>query len=270
MRTVNLSDPQGTPRIFVSYARADAEEAARELVKLLTEHNLSAWLDHLDLDGGIDWWRQVETALQRVEHLVLVLTPAALNSPNVEREWRYARRQGVQVSPVQLHGGLDVSARARWMAKAHRPNLAVPEERRCVLHVLQGPGRTTRVPFMASATEPGFVPRPDEYTALKRAVLDGGNEPVAITAALRGAGGFGKTELARFLCHDDDIEEAFDGGILWATLGETPANPVAMPRRKRPIRRTASAPARHRADRDYQIGQRPVQKAAPTFASPGV
>jgi len=250
MRPVNLSDPQGTPRIFVSYARADGEEAARELLKLLTENDLSAWLDHLDLDSGIDWWRQVESALQRVEHLVLVLTPAALNSPNVEREWRYARRQGVQVSPVQLHGGLDVSARARWMAKAHRPNLAVPEERRCVLHVLQGPGRTTRVPFMASATEPGFVPRPDEYTALKRAVLDGGNEPVAITAALRGAGGFGKTELARFLCHDDDIEEAFDGGILWATLGETPANPVAMPRRKRPIRRTASAPARHRAARD--------------------
>jgi hypothetical protein len=42
---------------------------------------------------------------------------------------------------------------------------------------------------MASATEPGFVPRPDEYTALKRAMLDGGNEPVAITAALRGAEG---------------------------------------------------------------------------------
>ena len=143
MRPVNLSDPQGTPRIFVSYARADGEEAARELLKLLTENDLSAWLDHLDLDSGIDWWRQVESALQRVEHLGLVLTPAALNSPNVEREWRYARRQGVQVTPVEI-----------------------------------------------------------------------------------------------------------GGGILWATLGETPANPVAMPRRKRPIRRTASAPARHRAARD--------------------
>jgi hypothetical protein len=127
MRPINLSDLQGTPRILVSYARADGEEAARELVKLLTENNLSAWLDHLDLVGGIGWWRQVESALQRVEHLVLVLTPAALKSQNVEREWRYARRHGVQVSPVRFGGGLDVSPLPRWMAKAHRPNLDVPE-----------------------------------------------------------------------------------------------------------------------------------------------
>src|ERR1700730_16589569 len=109
MRVVNLSDPQTPPRIFVSYARADGEEAARDLVKLLTEYNLAAWLDHVDLDSGINWWRQVEAALQRVEHLVLVLTPKALASSNVEREWRYARRQGVQVSPVRIGGSLEVS-----------------------------------------------------------------------------------------------------------------------------------------------------------------
>ena len=33
MRAVNLADPQATPRIFVSYARVDGEEAARDLVK---------------------------------------------------------------------------------------------------------------------------------------------------------------------------------------------------------------------------------------------
>ncbi len=49
-------------------------------------------------------------------------------------------------------------------------------------------------------------------------------EPVAITAALRGAGGYGKTTLARALCHDDRIQEAFDDGILWVTLGENPGN----------------------------------------------
>jgi WD40 repeat protein len=227
MRAVNLADPQATPRIFVSYARVDGEEAARDLVKQLSEHNLSTWLDHSGLEGGIDWWRQVEAVLQQVEHLVLMLTPAALKSPNVEREWRYARRQDVQVSPVQIGGTLDLAHLPRWMQKAHRSHLAVREQRQRLLHVLQGPGRTTRVPFMASPPEAGFVPRPEEFAALKRAVLGRGNEPVAITAALRGAGGFGKTELARFLCHDDDIEESFDGGILWATLGETPASPVA-------------------------------------------
>ena len=45
---------------------------------------------------------------------------------------------------------------------------------------------------------------------------------VAITTALTGAGGFGKTTLACALCHDEDIILAFDDGILWITLGEKP------------------------------------------------
>jgi WD40 repeat protein len=228
MRAVNLADLEATPRIFVSYARADGEAAARGLVKLLTKHDLSAWLDQYGLEGGIDWWRQVEVALQQVEHLVLVPTPAALKSPNVEREWRYARRQGVQVTPIQIARGLDLAHLPRWMQKAHRSHLAVAEQKQRLLQVLQGPGKTSRVPFMASPPEPGFIPRPDEHAALMRAILTEGREPIAITAALRGAGGFGKTELARLLCHDDEIEEAFDGGILWTTLGEAPASPVAM------------------------------------------
>ena len=46
--------------------------------------------------------------------------------------------------------------------------------------------------------------------------------PLAITTALQGAGGFGKTTLAAAICHDDDVITAFDDGILWATLGERP------------------------------------------------
>ena len=44
--------------------------------------------------------------------------------------------------------------------------------------------------------------------------------PVAITTALQGAGGFGKTTLAKTLCHDDDIIDAFTDGILWVELGQ--------------------------------------------------
>ena len=47
-------------------------------------------------------------------------------------------------------------------------------------------------------------------------------EPVAITAALKGAGGYGKTTLAQALCHDQRIRDVFDDGILWVTLGENP------------------------------------------------
>jgi len=49
-------------------------------------------------------------------------------------------------------------------------------------------------------------------------------ELVAITAALRGAGGYGKTTMAKALCHDPRIRESFSNGILWVTLGEKPGN----------------------------------------------
>src|SRR5262249_37847697 len=44
------------------------------------------------------------------------------------------------------------------------------------------------------------------------------------TAALKGAGGYGKTTLAKALCHDERIQDAFDDGILWVTLGENPGD----------------------------------------------
>ena len=76
---------------------------------------------------------------------------------------------------------------------------------------------------MAPDLPPYFVDRPREYEALKDLLLTPErSQPVAITTALTGAGGFGKTTLAAALCHDEDILENFDDGILWVTLGQTP------------------------------------------------
>ena len=49
-------------------------------------------------------------------------------------------------------------------------------------------------------------------------------KPLAITTALRGADGYGKTTLAIALCHDERVQEAYDDGILWVTLGEAPGD----------------------------------------------
>ncbi|MCX5960863.1 MAG: NB-ARC domain-containing protein, partial [Cyanobacteria bacterium] len=83
--------------------------------------------------------------------------------------------------------------------------------------------QTTRVPFMAPDLPIGFVQRPKQFEALRALLLEEERkDPVAITTALTGAGGFGKTTLAAALCHDEEIIQAFDDGILWTTLGETP------------------------------------------------
>ncbi|GHO77046.1 hypothetical protein KSD_48170 [Ktedonobacter sp. SOSP1-85] len=81
---------------------------------------------------------------------------------------------------------------------------------------------------MAADLPPDLITRPHEFEAVKQSLLSTErSRPTAITAALRGAGGYGKTTLALMLCHDRDIQTAFPDGILWVTLGEKPVNIIA-------------------------------------------
>ena len=51
--------------------------------------------------------------------------------------------------------------------------------------------------MMAPEQPVDFVERPAEFQALKTKLLDAKGDAVAISAALKGAGGYGKTTLAR-------------------------------------------------------------------------
>jgi hypothetical protein len=63
---------------------------------------------------------------------------------------------------------------------------------------------------------------------LKAKLLDSKADAVAITAALKGAGGYGKTTLACALAHDPDIIDAYFDSILWVELGEKPGNVIGI------------------------------------------
>jgi WD40 repeat protein len=90
-----------------------------------------------------------------------------------------------------------------------------------------GYGPRRPVPFMVEGLPANFVQRPQEFESLIRCLLDEQREdPIAITATLRGAGGYGKTTLACALCHDERVWKAFSDGILWVTFGENPGNLV--------------------------------------------
>jgi hypothetical protein len=56
--------------------------------------------------------------------MVLVMTPAAMGSEMVRKEWRYARQQGVCVYPVKGIDTLDFASLPHWMRKAHFYDLA--------------------------------------------------------------------------------------------------------------------------------------------------
>jgi hypothetical protein len=89
---------------------------------------------------------------------------------------------------------------------------------------LDRPDQPVRVRNTAPSDLPSnYVRRQAEYDRLRTMLLEGDrNSPVAITTSLHGPGGFGKTTLAKDLCRDPEIQEAFDDGILWVTLGERP------------------------------------------------
>jgi WD40 repeat protein len=215
--------PGGSPRVFISYARSDGEKYARKLHTRLKEEGIPCWMDRFGMEGGKDWRQQILEAIETVEFLVLVMTPAAIGSPNVQWEWRSARQQGVCVYPVKAAPKLDYSSLPRWMSKSHFYTLDAEWPK--FVNDLNTRCEKIRIPFIPYDVPEDFVPRPKEFEQLLSTLLNKHEEPVAITtAALRGAGGYGKTTMAIALCHHDEIQQTFDGGILWVTLGQNPGN----------------------------------------------
>ncbi|HEY6411634.1 MAG TPA: TIR domain-containing protein, partial [Ktedonobacteraceae bacterium] len=214
-----------SPRVFISYARVDGEPFATDLRQRLLAESIPLWQDRVGMEGGRDWWQQITEALDQVEFMVLVMTPAAMQSPIVRNEWRYARQQGVCVYPVKGISDLDFASLPQWMRSAHFYDLV--HEWPKFVNDLNTRCEQVRVPFMVEDLPADFVPRSQEFDELIGTLLDEQREePIAITAALRGAGGYGKTTMAKALCHDERIQQAFDDGILWVTLGEHPGNLV--------------------------------------------
>jgi hypothetical protein len=105
-------------RIFISYSRKDGAEFATNLRRRLQEENFSIWQDLLALEGGRDWWSQIEDVLKSkvLHHFVLVVTPAALASPIVRQEIRLARQEGKSVCPVKGPELDDLGTLPPWLS----------------------------------------------------------------------------------------------------------------------------------------------------------
>ena len=70
-----------TPRgVFISYSRSGGEAFAQRLRMRLEREGIPLWQDRVGLEGGRDWWLQITEALNKVEYMVLVMTPNALCS----------------------------------------------------------------------------------------------------------------------------------------------------------------------------------------------
>jgi tetratricopeptide (TPR) repeat protein/lipopolysaccharide biosynthesis regulator YciM len=93
-------------------------------------------------------------------------------------------------------------------------------------------------PFQVEPLPADFVPRPAEHEALVAGLLAFSHDSApatqdsapstqhfsiaALTTAFAGAGGYGKTTLARAVCCDPRVRAAYPDGVLWVTLGTQP------------------------------------------------
>ena len=214
--------PVDKKRVFISYARSDGSAWADQVIELLSANDVSSWRDVSDMTAEHDNWPEVQQAIDDAQHLVLILTERALRSEWVKKEWSYARQEGVRVSPV-LVADIEKKELPFWQRRGQLYDLNNPESRKLLVRVLESEGRVRKVPYDSGEEIEGFVPRPEEYNEIKQALLDHKGDPVVITAALKGAGGYGKTVLADALCRDEDIRFAFSDGVIRIVIGkETP------------------------------------------------
>jgi TIR domain len=97
--------------VFLSYAREDAEFVLR-LAKDLRAGGADVWMDQLDIKPGERWDRAVDDALAKCPELLVILSPAAVESINVMDEVSLALEEGKTVLPV-IHRNCKIPFRLR-------------------------------------------------------------------------------------------------------------------------------------------------------------
>jgi hypothetical protein len=159
------------PIAFFSYSREDSEFALR-LANDLRAAGSAVWIDQLDIGPGERWDRVVQSALETCPSVLVILSPASVNSNNVLDEVSFALDQNKTLIPV-LYRECDIPFRLRRFQHVDFRgdyDHMLQELRKC-LHIGQQPALEhatppapvqTSVPSSRSAQAdvPGVTPPP--------------------------------------------------------------------------------------------------------------
>ncbi len=231
--------------VFLSHSNAD-KPAVEALARKLRDAGIEPFLDKWHLIPGDPWQEALEEALDASRTCAVFLGPKGLGAwQNEEMRSALETRVGnraFRVIPVLLPGSFEPRKEdlPRFLRRLTWVDFRGGLDDEDAFHRLVsgirgqapgpggGGGGGPAKPFLPyrcmMGQEPeGWVHR-QEYNEVLDALCAKEGAPagrsVGITTALRGAGGFGKTALARKLCFDPKVREAYPDGILWATMGE--------------------------------------------------
>ena len=87
--------------VFICYARKDSEFVLK-LATNLKSRGVPVWLDQWDIPAGANYNRTIDEAIAACAYFLLVLSPDAVDSVEVEGEWLMALEEKKTIVPV-LH-----------------------------------------------------------------------------------------------------------------------------------------------------------------------
>jgi WD40 repeat protein len=222
----------GSPgqRVFISYARIDGAELAQRLQGDLRNKGYDAWLDTQRIRGGSTWSKEIETALDEADFVLALLTPGSYASEICRAEQLRSLRKGKCVIPLKAQRGTEIPLHLE--TKNYRDftadNTYTEAFRQLLEDIYARSGILLKEAFRQTyVTAPplpmNYVVRPEALRALRDTLItDGSGRHIALTA-LEGMGGIGKTVLAKALCHDEVVQQAFPDGVIWITVGKESA-----------------------------------------------
>jgi hypothetical protein len=185
--------------------------------------DIRVWQDRSEIEGGIGWWRQIEDALERVEFLVIVMTPGVLASEITRKEWRAARQSG----------DMRISGERSGFRLRRSPAAQVDEPCTNLRSRLSSGKRSSRT-CAAGARRREYRSwrrryRPVSWVArvsLKHCARWSWIRAQATRSRSRrrslARADSGRQRWPPHCATDDDVVAAFDDGVLWATLGQSP------------------------------------------------
>lgn len=180
--------------------------------KLVVKTNLIG-LEALTKKDGQDYLdkNQIREALHRMEDFLGILEKNQTQKEAHQGIWRFTFKPWFPKEQFDIE----------WEKK--RPDKSKEQ----AASAKQKPAKTTKHKTSILSQLPPlpsyYVDRPKYSQNLKARLLEKSSDPrTLVVTAIHGLGSVGKSTLVTALVHDPEVQNHFNDGILWATLGQKP------------------------------------------------
>ncbi len=128
-------------KVFICYSRKDGDFVLK-LAANLKSKGVPVWLDQWDIPTGANWPRAIDRALSECTRLLLVLSPASVESDDVQSEWLSALDETKVVLPI-LYRPCHIPFRLKSIQYIDFTSRS-PDDERALEHLLSALGASAR------------------------------------------------------------------------------------------------------------------------------